>query len=390
MRFFYDKFQMLFQTADMSLLLWNIVPKVCHFKVLHRKSAQMNQEIAELEILMQMNFFYVRCSIRKGGVHLSKQKVTFWIEEGEVELLKEKFRTKNQSEAIRLAIMQSLAMEELERVKTLFPYIGKKPPRIGREVVNAFEQSGCEIFVDLFCGSIAMLCYLPWDVKVVVNDINGNLTNMYMVIRDSPSEFVSEVMKLPYSEVVFQRFTEDLKSTDNMSDFDRAVAYYYVSFSAYRGRMDKPLFHISTAADTNRAEEYHKSIRWILQLSKRLQNVVILNRDFRRVLQSYNAEDVFVYADCPYLGTEDYYDYVFSMQDHRDLAEMLKAHRGKFVLSSKAKRQLRKLYRSSKNYMLEFEDTTRLPDKRHREQLIMNFKMKHVNKYGEVDIKPYR
>ena len=56
-----------------------------------------------------------------------------------------------------------------------------------------------------------MLCYLPWDVKVVVNDINGNLTNLYMVIRDRPSDFVSEVMKLPYSEVVFQKFKEALK-----------------------------------------------------------------------------------------------------------------------------------------------------------------------------------
>lgn len=50
-----------------------------------------------------------------------------------------------------------------------------------------------------------MLCYLPWDVKVVVNDINGNLTNLYMVIRDKPSELVSKVMKLLYSEVVFQK-----------------------------------------------------------------------------------------------------------------------------------------------------------------------------------------
>lgn len=204
---------------------------------------------------------------------MSKQKVTLRIEEGEVELLKEKFKTDNQSEAIRLIILQSLVTEDLEKVKTLFPYVGKKPPRIGREVVNAFEQSGCEIFVDLFCGSIAMLCYLPWDVKVVVNDINGNLTNLYMVIRDRTSDFVSEVMKLPYSEVLFQKFQQDLKVDNFKSDLDRAVAYYYVSFGAYRDRMDNPLFMISTSADTNRAETYKKNVKWILQLSKRLQNV---------------------------------------------------------------------------------------------------------------------
>lgn len=218
-----------------------------------------------------------------------------------------------------------------KKVKTLFPYIGKKPSRIDREVVNAFEQSECKIFVDLFCGSLAMLCYLPWDTKVVVNDINGNLTNLYMVIGDRPSDFVSVVMKLPYSEVVFQKCKEDLKSGSTMSDLNRAVAHFYVSFGAYRGRMENPLFCFSASADMNRAEDFQESIQWILQLSKRLQNVEILNRDFRKVLQSYNTEDVFVYADCPYLETEDYYEYLFTVQDHIDLAEMLKTHKGKFV-----------------------------------------------------------
>ena len=156
----------------MKLLFSNIAPKVCLFDISHGKSAQMLQEIVELEILILMQVFYGKCSIRKGGERLSKQKVTLRIGEGEVEQLKEKYNTDNQSEAIRLAIMESLATEDSEKVKTLFPYIGKKPPRIGRKVVNAFEQSGCKIFVDLFCGSIAMLCYLLWDVKVVVNDIN--------------------------------------------------------------------------------------------------------------------------------------------------------------------------------------------------------------------------
>ena len=53
------------------------------------------------------------------------------------------------------------------------------------------------------------------------------------------------------------------------------------------------MFHISTTTDTNRAEDYQKSIRWILQLSKRLQNVEILNQDFRKVFKNYNAEYIY-------------------------------------------------------------------------------------------------
>lgn len=321
---------------------------------------------------------------------MAKEKVTIRIEEGELELLKEKYNTNNLSDAIRLAISECLLNEDNGKIKTLFPYVGKKSPRIGKEVVEAFKQSGCSLFVDLFCGSIAMLCYLPWDTAVVVNDINGNLTNLYMVIRDSPSAFVSELIKLPYSEVLFQQFDTVLNSGESMTTLERAVAYYYVSFGAYRGRVDNPLFQFSVCEESNRGDTYQKNMKWIIALSKRLQSVVILNRDFREVLKSYNKEQVFVYADCPYLGTEHYYSYLFSMKDHEDLASMMKKHQGTFVLSSKAKKELRKLYRSNRHYMLEFEETKRCPDKRHREQLIMNFEMKHVNKYGDNDIKPYR
>ncbi len=336
-------------------------------------------------------FFYARHSICEEGVELTMKKVSLRIEDEILKMLMFLCGIDNVSEAVRIAILFYLQNNDgLEKVKTLFPYIGKKPPRIGREVVEAFIQSGCNIFVDLFCGSLAMLCYLPWEIKVVVNDINGNLTNLYKVIRDKPSAFIYEVMKLPYSEVVFKKFGKDLKSGTIMTDMERAVAYYYVSFGAYRGRMDNPMMRISANADSNMAITYQKNIKWILQLSRRLRNVEILNRDFRDVLKQYNSADVFVYADCPYLGTEDYYENVFSDKDHKDLALMLKAHKGIFVLSSKAKKELRKLYRSNNHYMLEFEDTSRLLDKRHREQFILNFEMKHVNKYGETDIKPYR
>lgn len=319
------------------------------------------------------------------------KKVSFWIEDEILEVLMMLCGTGNVSEGMRIALLSYLQNNTaIEKVKTLFPYVGKKPPRIGREVAEAFVQSGCNVFVDLFCGSLAMLCYLPWNTKVVVNDINDNLTNLYKIIKDRPSEFIREVMKLPYSEIVFNQFKVDLKFGNSMTAMERAIAYYYVSFGAYRGRMDNPYFHSTVDANSNMAITYQKNMKWILQLSRRLQTVEILNRDFRGVLKQYNSKDVFIYADCPYLGTEDYYENVFTPKDHEDLASMLKCHKGIFVLSSKAKKELRKLYRSNNHYVLEFEDTSRLPDKRHREQLIMNFEIKHVNKFGEKDIKPYK
>lgn len=83
-------------------------------------------------------------------------------------------------------------------------------------------------------------------MKVVVNDIDGNLTNLYCIIQKRPSDLVSELMNLPYSEVIFKKFIKDLNSGQSMTDLDRAVAYYYVRFGAFRGRIDNPTFRFST------------------------------------------------------------------------------------------------------------------------------------------------
>lgn len=49
-----------------------------------------------------------------------KEKVTLRIEERELNLLKEKYNTNNQSEAIRLAMNEYLLNEGEECLKTLF------------------------------------------------------------------------------------------------------------------------------------------------------------------------------------------------------------------------------------------------------------------------------
>lgn len=56
---------------------------------------------------------------------LPKEKVAIRIEEGELELLKEKYNTNNLSNAIRLAISECLLNEDKGKIKTLFPYVGK-------------------------------------------------------------------------------------------------------------------------------------------------------------------------------------------------------------------------------------------------------------------------
>lgn len=77
-------------------------------------------------------FFYARNFICEEGVDLTMRKVSLRLEDEILEILKILCGTDNVSEAVRTEILFYLQNNDgLEKVKTLFPYIGKKPPRIG-------------------------------------------------------------------------------------------------------------------------------------------------------------------------------------------------------------------------------------------------------------------
>ena len=68
--------------------------------------------------------------------------------------------------------------------------------------------------------------------------------------------------------------------------------------------------------------------------AKRLQTVVIENRDFQKLIQQHDRPESFFYCDPPYYKTEACYKGGgFGRQDHARLAETLLGIRGKFLLS---------------------------------------------------------
>ena len=107
----------------------------------------MLREIYEIYFLALGFLFYVRDTPSpKGGVYLASEKVSLRIEKELLLMLMEKYGTDNQSEALRLAVVDCLSANDSPRLKTLFSYVGKKPPRIGKEVAEAFRQSGGVVY----------------------------------------------------------------------------------------------------------------------------------------------------------------------------------------------------------------------------------------------------
>jgi DNA adenine methylase len=74
------------------------------------------------------------------------------------------------------------------------------------------------------------------------------------------------------------------------------------------------------------------SISKLSKIQSRLRNVVIKNRDFERLLKTYDRQGALFYLDPPYYKAESFYQ-GFERSDHERLLECLKKIKGQFVLS---------------------------------------------------------
>jgi len=71
-------------------------------------------------------------------------------------------------------------------------------------------------------------------------------------------------------------------------------------------------------------------------IHQRLFRVQIENDDFRKVIPRYDYEDVFFYCDPPYIPETRYqgkYEYEMTLEDHKDLIELLLNIKGSAMLS---------------------------------------------------------
>ena len=121
----------------------------------------------------------------------------------------------------------------------------------------------------------------------------------------------------------------------------------------------------------------------IEQACRRLQKVVIENKDFEKLITQQDSEVSFFYCDPPYFETEGHYEVVFRKEDHVRLRDTLKGIQGKFMVSYNDCAYIRELYQD-----FQIEAVTRINNLAQRydngsefpEVLIANYDMEERKK----------
>ena len=169
-----------------------------------------------------------------------------------------------------------------------------------------------------------------------VNDLDGNVINLFEWIKKDPERLAHEIYWTPYARQVY----EDSFAAIPDDSFGKAVNFYIRlnMGHGYRTNGEK----VGWKNDVQGRERAYASQDWvklpekIMQAAERLRGVQIENKPAAELIPRFNFSNVLIYADPPYvLSTRYGKQYRGEMEDdaHNKLLDVLLAHKGPVLIS---------------------------------------------------------
>lgn len=195
-------------------------------------------------------------------------------------------------------------------------------------------------YVEPYADSLAVLfAKNPEGVSEVVNDLHGELTNFWRVLKDPVSfaAFARRVNCVPFSEAEFDVIRETSSSIDRAERFFISIRQ---SFSAL-GKDFSPLSKARVRRGMNeQASAWLSAVDSLPAVHGRLRRVVVLNRPAIDVLWTQDSTKTLFYLDPPYLpetrASPDVYAHEMTREEHAELLNVIKQLTGRVILSGYA------------------------------------------------------
>ncbi len=209
---------------------------------------------------------------------------------------------------------------------------GKKQLR--KEIIKRFPMEGVEKYVEVFGGAGWVLFGKEPHKKEIYNDINGELVNLFRMIKYHPGALEAELVFLLNSREEF--FRQKVMQPEHMTELQRAARMYYLIRASYGSKVNTFGCGFRDISAIKNLQEVHN----------RLASVLIENKSFEEIIQKQDGKGTLFYLDPPYHGTEKLYNIEdgFGEDKHRKLAELLRTAKGRWVLSYNDDAFIRELY----------------------------------------------
>lgn len=218
-------------------------------------------------------------------------------------------------------------------LKAVMKYPGSKWG-IANWIISFFPEH--HSYLEPFFGSGAVLFNKPRSNIETINDLDGNVVNLFEWIRRDPERIARAVYDTPYARQIYnEAFT-----TVPEDSFERALNFYIRLNMGHGFRTTGE--KVGWKNDVQGRERAYASTDWcalpdkIIIAAERLRGVQIDNRPAVELIPRFNFKNVLIYADPPYvLSTRHGKQYRCEMDDKEqsDLLDVLMAHKGPVLIS---------------------------------------------------------
>jgi DNA adenine methylase len=214
----------------------------------------------------------------------------------------------------------------------------------------------CHHYCEPFAGSAAVLLNRDPSPVETYNDLDGEVTNFFRVLRDDKEKLVEAIGLTPFSR---EEFAISCEVGESISQFERARRFYVRARQVRTGlAQTASVGRWANCMNTSRQGMSGVVSRWLgavdalPQIATRLIRVQIENRPASAVIKLYDSKDTLFYCDPPYVhvtrGDSKAYGHEMTDEQHAELAASLNAASGHVAISNYDCELMERLYPASK------------------------------------------
>lgn len=212
------------------------------------------------------------------------------------------------------------------RTKPPFAYYGAKQ-RIATKIVESLPPHNC--WVEAFCGSAAItLAKAPAPIEVI-NDLSGEVTNVFEQLRNNSDALCRAVALTPYAKEEFERARQTRAVSDPLERARRFLVANMMTVNSTTAIYGTCGFSYSQSFTRSGMEA--RVSRWLnlperlLRVVERFKRVRIEKRDARELVRMFSDRPAtLMYLDPPYF-VKRRHGYVIDAQAedfHRELLQL--------------------------------------------------------------------
>ena len=216
-------------------------------------------------------------------------------------------------------------------MKSMLKYPGGKW-RISDWIISHFPAH--KVYIEPYFGSGAVFFKKEPSYIETINDIDGNIVNLFRVCREFPVQLAASVNLTPFSRKEFGDCWE-IEVADPVERARRTLVRFHQSFGTSNSSKNS-WRNVQTYGGPRCATMWNYLPDQIIECCERLKSAQIENIDAVKLISRYSHPDTLIYCDPPYmqeLRKAHMYRYEMSTEDHVELLSVLLDSKSKVILS---------------------------------------------------------